>query len=281
MDRQKGLTGIYKITNLNNGHFYIGQSRNIHQRWKQHTSDLPEEYPSSRLRSAFGKYGFQTIVHKPGIYDNFKFEIIEFCDEEDLLEKESKYILKLKPDYNCSILTLGNHYIGNHLDKKRKSWIQYHNYDLEEGYPSQSILDGKKKLNLCDSHHYISTRKRSILYSQGDIIFLILGKTINKRKKYFLWTKTIVEEVDFLEKEDLIYNAFGEQCFIDPPQVLNDITGFDEFRKFSGNFGLGFQNITEWPFVNVLNNLGKKFKCKNEDWLTYKDYILDFEKNNP
>ncbi|NOU18011.1 MAG: GIY-YIG nuclease family protein [Bacteroidales bacterium] len=280
MDRQKGLTGIYKIVNLTNDKFYIGQSRNIYQRWKQHTSNLPEKYPTSRIRTAFKKYGLGQIVHKEGVYGNFKFEIIELCEEFELYRKESEYILNLKPHYNCSIFTSPEFYKGNYLEKEEKYWIQYHNYDAEKGYPSQGILESFENELLIDSTHYISSRKRSILYSKGDAIFLILGKTINKAKCYFLWTATIVEEVEFLEEENLIYNAIGEQHFIMPPQLLNNLGGFLEFKKITGNFGLGFQNITNWEFLETLRNLTCKNLCKKEDKITFKEYVRQFEENN-
>lgn len=282
MDRQKGITGIYKITNLINNKFYIGQSRNIYRRWKQHTSKLPEEQPTSRIRAAFQKYGLNhQIVRQPGIYGNFKFEILELCEEIDLLKRETEIISNLKPEYNCSILTSGKFYKGNYKRQEKRFWIQYHNYDAEKGYPSQDILDDYNENKLEDSHHYISTRKRGILYSQGDTVFLILGKTINRVKNYYLWTKTIVEEVDFLEDEDLIYNAIGEQNFIYPPHFLNDKEGFANFRKKAGNFGLGFQNISSWDFLKTLKDISEKYECTKENSLTYKQYIDEYMSNTP
>ena len=64
--------GIYKITNLINSKVYIGQSRNIEERWKEHiekgNNQNSEEY-NYPLYQAFRKYGI----------DNFKFEILEEC----------------------------------------------------------------------------------------------------------------------------------------------------------------------------------------------------------
>ena len=73
--------GIYKITNLINGHSYIGQSICIEQRWKNHKhySKEREDYP---LYKAFRKYGIE----------NFSFEIIEECKPNFLDEKEIYWI---------------------------------------------------------------------------------------------------------------------------------------------------------------------------------------------
>lgn len=79
------MTGIYKITNLINGHAYIGQSVNIEKRWKQeiessnNPNDHSYEYP---LMRAFRKYGF----------DNFSFEVIEECKVDELNQKERYWI---------------------------------------------------------------------------------------------------------------------------------------------------------------------------------------------
>ena len=73
--------GIYKITNLINGHSYIGQSICIELRWKNHKcyDKECENYP---LYRAFRKYGI----------DNFSFEIIEECEPNLLNEKEVYWI---------------------------------------------------------------------------------------------------------------------------------------------------------------------------------------------
>ena len=276
MDRFKGITGIYKITNLTNNKKYIGQSRNIYKRWKQHTYRVQDEIVStSRIRAAFKKYNLSLTVTKPGTYGNFKFEIIEECDETELLTKEKYWIKKITPEYNCSELTASKYYIGNYQNKEKKIWLQYHNYEAENGYPSNNILEEVDDTSIYESTHYISSKKRSILYTKGDTIFLIVGRKFNKKKLYFLWTKTIVEEIDFLEDEDLIYNAIGDQNFINPPQLLNDMEGFDELFSKTGHFGLGFSNIGMMEFSKVLEKLSSDYKCIND--ISYKEYISEFE----
>lgn len=100
------MIGIYKITNLINGHKYIGKSIDIQARWCEHKreSNLPEEkweenkrHEQTRLHKAIRKYGS----------DNFSCEIIEECLEEELSAKEIYWISYYntylnKEDYNMT-----------------------------------------------------------------------------------------------------------------------------------------------------------------------------------
>lgn len=76
--------GIYKITNLENGMVYIGQSSNIKDRWATHIkAGLGAEAAArNKLYSAMQTFGVE----------NFTFEILEECSSEQLNEREKFYI---------------------------------------------------------------------------------------------------------------------------------------------------------------------------------------------
>lgn len=81
------MIGIYKITNNINNKSYIGQSVNIQKRFNAHKSaafNLNNRLYNSPLYRAIRKYGIE----------NFCFEILEECNEEDLNNKEIFYINK-------------------------------------------------------------------------------------------------------------------------------------------------------------------------------------------
>ena len=59
------MIGIYKITNKLNGKVYIGQSRDIDARWRQHIN-AKDNYA---IHNAIKKYG----------KENFKFEVLLEC----------------------------------------------------------------------------------------------------------------------------------------------------------------------------------------------------------
>lgn len=76
------MIGIYKITNNINNKSYIGQSINITQRWINHKSNAKNLDYQTPLYRAIRKYGIE----------NFSFEILEECQEQDLNDKEIYWI---------------------------------------------------------------------------------------------------------------------------------------------------------------------------------------------
>lgn len=76
------VCGVYSITNIINNKRYIGSSRDIYGRWALHERELIKgNHHSLHLQRAWDKYG----------KENFRFEIIEECLQEELLHKEQKW----------------------------------------------------------------------------------------------------------------------------------------------------------------------------------------------
>jgi group I intron endonuclease len=81
------VSGIYKIVNRVNGKYYIGSSKDIYDRWKEHKQYLIHKYhPNDYLQHAWNKYG----------EDAFDFVIIEKLLENELKNIEQKYLDKIK-----------------------------------------------------------------------------------------------------------------------------------------------------------------------------------------
>lgn len=77
------VCGIYSILNKENGKIYVGLSTNVDRRWKEHRSELNQgKHHNSYLQNAWNKYGESA----------FEFNILEYCDEDELSEKEIFWI---------------------------------------------------------------------------------------------------------------------------------------------------------------------------------------------
>lgn len=79
----KPVTGIYKITNLNNEKCYVGQAVNVQDRWRQHIKRaIGAETPTqNKLYPAMAKDGPQ----------NFTFELIEEISDKTKLDEREDY----------------------------------------------------------------------------------------------------------------------------------------------------------------------------------------------
>ena len=81
----RGNTGIYKITNLENGKVYIGQTKQaFKERWRTHLKRGVKAEPGTqnKLYAAMWEEGAE----------NFTFEVLAECDTTELNAKEKEYI---------------------------------------------------------------------------------------------------------------------------------------------------------------------------------------------
>lgn len=77
------LCGVYCIENTLNNRKYIGISRDIKRRWCEHRCELNNHtHVNPYLQSSWDKYG----------KENFKFYVVELCNEDILSERECFYI---------------------------------------------------------------------------------------------------------------------------------------------------------------------------------------------
>lgn len=89
-------SGIYKIVNLINNKIYIGSSKNLQHRKRQHFSDLRlNKHRNEHLQRSYNKHGLE----------NFSFTVVEYCNIDILLEREKYYIELCNPEYNMRPIT--------------------------------------------------------------------------------------------------------------------------------------------------------------------------------
>lgn len=114
------MIGIYKIQNLLTGEIYIGQSKDIEQRYKEHIyhNDLYIDQVISEIGKEF-----------------FSFEVVELCSVEQLDSREEYYIEFYKSyveGYGYNLVKGGQHNIGESNANVKLEEIDV--YNIREAY---------------------------------------------------------------------------------------------------------------------------------------------------
>jgi group I intron endonuclease len=111
MDIDYKLPCIYKITNILNGKFYVGSTKNgLEKRLKRHFGD---KNGCTKLASAIKKHG----------KDFFDVCVLEYCSKNDILIREQYWLDKLQPydegGYNLS--KKAYHFNGEFTEQHRQN----------------------------------------------------------------------------------------------------------------------------------------------------------------
>ena len=115
MDKTKQLIiGVYKISNIVSGRYYIGYSTNINKRFTVHRSKLKQNcHDNIFLQRAYNLDG----------EDKFNYEIIHICNsEEEAKTIELQYLNDLSirdKIYNLNYNNSGGDLLTNHPDKDK------------------------------------------------------------------------------------------------------------------------------------------------------------------
>lgn len=202
------MSYIYKIENTFNKKFYIGSSVNYKRRWEQHTYSLNKNnHDNIHLQHAWNKYG----------RDNFKFSIMEECENSDQYTREQYYLDTLQPfgdkGYNMSRIANGSN--GDNADYEIITKIKEL---LKQCYSDEEIskTTGKsevviKSIKGLNSWEYVSpefniflknSSKLKIINSNSIIRF---GITLNELKEKNEKTE---EQIDFLIDVDKYLNDY-------------------------------------------------------------------------
>ena len=151
--------GIYKITNLLNNASYIGQSINIYKRFCSHHK-VDYNNPNSscyniKLYRAFRKYGLE----------NFKVEVLELCQPNELNEKEIAYIEYYDSYHHGYNSTLGGTYFSENIHSKETEQKRQITRELNQSLKSENHPRAKLK-----NEEVIQIRQR---YIDGESVAVI------------------------------------------------------------------------------------------------------------
>jgi hypothetical protein len=86
----RGKAGVYRWTNKKNGKIYVGSAVDLANRFYFYYSLKLISNNNMTICKAFLKYG----------YSNFKLEILEYCEPQNVIAREQHYLDLLQPEYN-------------------------------------------------------------------------------------------------------------------------------------------------------------------------------------
>ena len=145
--------GIYKILNKTNNKVYVGSSVNISNRQYKHFWMLKKGiHDNIYLQKSFNKNGLE----------NFVFEILELCEEKDLILKENYYINNYKSNemtFGYNLALVGNSRrnivsdsvklkLSKFNQQKNNNFSKYSlkNIESNEVFIFESLIDGANYL---------------------------------------------------------------------------------------------------------------------------------------
>jgi len=135
----KVLGGIYKIATNVNDHIYIGSSKNLKRRFREHFRELERgKHKNSKLQNHVNKYGIGVLT----------IEIIEEVFEvEFLIEREQVYLDSFNPFFNTCIIADRPLGIKQSDETKRKVSLAVKGRVFSEQHKARisESLKGKRK----------------------------------------------------------------------------------------------------------------------------------------
>lgn len=250
------LQGIYQIRNTKNNRIYIGSSKDIYRRWKDHISLLNNnKHHSYKLQYDWNKYGSKY----------FQLEVIELVKHhKDIFAYEQKYFDKFKPyetGYNISSIAISHYAITNEKELKKH---------LKKTQMITSIeLERQNCINLLNSKtteqiEYIFNirhkdmtlpvyKKQSILYQYFPIYFDAVKQYITEKYKDELNSKIyiIAELRCYLNSNHHILFLFQTQ--LKDGSYIFQKTSFQELENIK----------TKYNYNNIYESIIHCFKLDN------------------
>lgn len=151
---------IYKITNFINGKTYVGSTNGkLNHRWNIHKSLLRRHiHGNKHLQNSWNKYG----------ESNFKFDMIEECDNSVLIEREEYNKNLLFSEYNLAPITES---FGK-LNKGRKLTTE-HKEKISRGNIGKILSEEHKKILIqsrIGTHHSVETKLKISSSRKGKLL---------------------------------------------------------------------------------------------------------------
>lgn len=232
--QDKLKSGIYCIENINNNKKYIGQSVDVQDRWRKHKSELEHHvHHNSYLQNAWNKYG----------EDVFNFYVLEYCEIEQLDEKEIYYIdLYKTTNRDCGYnLKSGGQLSGSYYTEEIKEKMSksiktsYQNSNLREIRKDNALNQWSNpeiKAKIMGSNNGMYGRKHT---EESKL------KISNAKKGQRAFNRNITPVLCMeLNKQFDDATTAGKELFLDSSAILKVCRGE---RKTCGGY--------HWEFLNI------------------------------
>jgi hypothetical protein len=237
--------GIYYVGNSDCPVMYIGLSQNLRNRHlNHHRQEDFEEIENAVIR-------YQVVT------EDLIAKISNLAENLRRLEKQAiNYYqpeLNQKPVQNKTKLSNGAVYIQTH-QVGQEGYCSH--FDAQNG---DELAIGTNKLNMIT--RAIEQKRPIFLIASGYYEdYEVYGYPnlaelpSNENKKiYLLISRFIPDGYEFYQNYYSVYGG-NSQIFIKPYVILNNIPGFDQFKK--SYLSVGFTNCEKSPFAQELLNLG-------------------------
>lgn len=145
------MIGIYKITNTIDNKCYIGKSIDLKRRIRKHKAYLKSEsHHNIHLQRAYNKYGLE----------NFKFEIVEVCAEENLDYLEVFYIQKYNAYENGYNMNLGG--------ENGRGYKHSEAFKTEQRQNNLGAKNPRAKKVMCEGRVFDTVRECAYFYNVNE-----------------------------------------------------------------------------------------------------------------
>lgn len=243
--------GIYKITNIINNKIYIGKSIKIERRWSEHKAEINDLAKQNHLYCAMRKYGI----------DNFHFEIIELCPENNTtLSDREKYWINFYNSYEN----------GYNETRGGEGQFQYKPSDIyklwDEGYSIPEIIDKlhcERQIVDDNLKHYSNFSTTEAIKRSEPIRRQKISNTASIKQSYPVFQYDL--EGNFIAEYPNLTAAakhFGYNKDNSITKVINNID-----RKLAYGYQWSKEKVEKMPFVKgaIRNiNTGKVFSSIRE-----------------
>lgn len=233
-------SGIYCIINIESGKRYIGSSLNIYQRLLSHRSNLRgNKHENRKLQSAWNR-------HKEELFDYY---ILEFCDKENLINREQFYIDTLNPEYNL-ILKVERVEMSQEsrklMSESRKTGIINGTVTFKTKKLYKYDLDGNF---ICEYNDFKSATEDCKL-STSQITRVLTGQY--KRSRNFMWTREYKDKIEPFKKAYHDMSMIGVRVNVLNIETKNIDFSFNSIKECAKFFNTYASSISDSIIKNRL-----------------------------